>query len=296
MTAANLTAISPAPAVQRRFRRVLAEHGRTFAFAARLLPVRVRPAVTALYAFCRHLDDLVDEGGAYEHRIAAAWRQWLAGDGPAPDHDFGAAIGALLADVPGLRDVLVELADALLADARPRHLEDEAELDAFCRGVAGTVGVAMALLLGVREPPALAAADALGRAMQRTNILRDIAEDLRRGRCYLPQTTLASYGLSPADLAPDRLRGVRRASFEALLGTEAAKARELYRRGLRGIAYLPPDCRFGITAAAYAYRGILDEVERLGATCLERRASTSAAQKLRYAARAWWDLRLGEVR
>ncbi|GBD22905.1 All-trans-phytoene synthase [bacterium HR29] len=296
LTAARLGTITAAPSASSEFAHVLATHGRTFAFATRFLPRRVRGEVTALYAFCRFLDDLVDEGGPAEHAQAAEWREWLAAGGPAPETVFEHAIGDLLQRVPGLREVLVELADALLADARPRSFRTEAELDAFCRGVAGTVGVAMALLLGVREPPALAAADALGRAMQRTNILRDIGEDLRRGRCYIPRETLSSYGLTIADLDPERLRGVRRSSFEAMLAREAATARALYRRGLRGIAYLPTDCRFGITAAAYAYRAILDEVLRLGAGVLVGRAATSALGKLRCAARAWWDLRFGEVR
>jgi len=275
------------------YQRVLDANGRTFAFAARFLPARVRPAISVLYAFCRLLDDLIDEGGPAEHRLVGAWRAWLLGDCGAPDAALAAQLEPLLEQVEGLRPVLVELAEALLADASPRCLRSEEELDAYCRGVAGTVGEGMALLLGVREAPALAAADALGRAMQRTNVLRDIAEDLRRGRCYIPRETLAAFGLSTSDLSPGAMRGVRRAAFEALLASEAGKARRLYARGLRGIAYVPRDCRVGITAAAYGYRAILDRIEQLGARVLEQRATTSTLTKVRCAVRAWCDLNLG---
>lgn len=278
------------------FERLLARRGKTFAFATRFLPEAVRYRVRVLYAFCRTLDDLVDEGERGGCETVLRWRAWMAEGGPAPDGDLANAVGTLLAEVPELRDPITELVDALLDDANPRALQSEAELDAFCRGVAGTVGVAMALLLGVREPPALFAADMLGRAMQRTNVLRDVAEDRARGRIYIPQETLAAFGLRQEDLAIDRLRGVRRAAFEALLASEATKARRYYSRGLRGVAYLPSDCRWAITTAAYGYRAILDEVVRLGARILERRASTSSWTKLRLAVAAWRDLHLGEVR
>lgn len=280
---------------------VLARHGRTFSFAARFLPESLRWPVTVLYAFCRYLDDLVDEAHSAASLSRAleeveGWRRWLAGDGRLPQWFAADAIAAVVDRCPAIRPPLVELCEGLAKDAAPRRFTTEAELDQYCHEVAGTVGVAMALLMGVAEPPALASADRLGRAMQRTNILRDIAEDLRRGRQYLPESTLAAYGLSGDDVAPLALRGVKRASFEAMLASQCNAVRAEYRRALRGVAYLPSDCRLAIAVAAYAYRRILDEIERLGVRVLERRASTSLRAKATEAFRAWRDLHWGELR
>lgn len=287
--------LRPAASPAEPYGEVIAAKGRTFAFAAALLPARVRRDVTLLYAFCRHLDDLADEGGSAEHEVLRRWQRWLQGEAPAPDAELGAAISDLTARTPGLAAPLAELAAALVEDTYPQALQREDDLDRYCHGVAGTVGIAMALVLGVREAAALAAADALGRAMQRTNVLRDIAEDLARGRCYLPRESLAAAGLEPDDLRFEQLRGLRRSSFEALLAAQSARARRDYARGLRGIAYVPPDCRLGITAAAYAYRAILDEVERLGVNVLRIRASTTRWTKMRLALQAWYDLSFGEL-
>lgn len=280
---------------------VLTRHGRTFAFAARFLPENLRWPVTVLYAFCRHLDDLVDEATDHAELCRAldeidAWRRWLAGEGGPPQWFAADAIVTVVDRCPAIRAPLVELCEGLAKDATPRRFATEAELDRFCHEVAGTVGIAMALLMGVTDAPALACADRLGRAMQRTNILRDIGEDRRRGRQYLPESTLAAYGLCGDDLSPLVLRGVKRAAFEAMLASQCRAVRAEYRRALRGVAYLPTDCRLGITVAAYGYRRILDEIERLGVRVLERRASTSLRAKATEAFRAWRDLHWGELR
>lgn len=276
---------------------VLARHGRTFAFASRWLPRDRRRAVVVLYAFCRTLDDLVDEPGPGRTPAAAldelaAWRAWFQSGqrGLAPR----AALGASLAEVQDAYHIPVacflDLLDGLAADATAREIIDVAQLRYYCYQVAGTVGIAMAHVLGACSPPALAAAEQLGSAMQLTNILRDVGEDLAAGRLYLPREELARVGSSRshltdllvADRGPDDI-------FRALMRRLVARAYAWYDRGLAGIMLLPADCQVAILVAGRLYRRILTVIERNDYDVLRRRAATTGLEKIWEAWRALAD-------
>jgi phytoene synthase len=267
-------------------RVVMARVARTFDLATRILPAGVRTDVRRLYLVLRTLDDLVDDGDPAAHHRLAAVESWARGE-PAAGRE-----AVLLADLvsrhPTLpRDAVADFCAGMRADLRgPCHATDE-DLDTYCYQVAGTVGRLMAPLLGIvpgREADADAAARALGAAMQRTNIVRDLREDARHGRVYLPASVLAGAGVAPGDAAAlvdlPAWPASRRA---ALLAPVIARADADYAVGLAGV-----DClvrgRRGIRAAGSMYRAILREVERDGYGASGRRAVVPRHRKVRLVA------------
>jgi phytoene synthase len=246
---------------------------RSFALAARFLPRDVRDDINLLYLALRRLDDLVDleapSGSAQradaQQRLAAI-RTWLSTGAVA---DAGGDELAIFVDLqrrtPALpTDAIGAFLDGMESDLAGPVMESDADLDLYCYQVAGTVGRLMAALLGVRggdEVQADHAARALGAAMQRTNILRDIDEDLANGRVYLPATALRRVGLDPAAASgPTSLRdGDRRALYMA----EIARADAEYEAGAAGIRYLQNGSR-SIRVAGHLYREILRQIERDG--------------------------------
>jgi 15-cis-phytoene synthase len=246
---------------------------RTFSIACRLLPRDVRDDVYRLYLAFRTLDDLVDEAipGAAE-RVDALERWCRVADVGSPEAEI---LDDLAGRHPMPRDALLDFCAGMREDIEARPIDSEADLDRYCYRVAGTVGLVMAALLGVRgdEAEAGRAAAALGMAMQRTNILRDIDEDRANGRTYLSAETLARFGPP----APGRR--------EALLRDQIARADALYDEGIAGICRLRRGRR-GIAAAAAMYREILRQIERDGYGAREGRAVVGAPRKLLVAARS----------
>ena len=246
---------------------------RSFALAARFLPRDVRDDINLLYLALRRLDDLVDleapSGSAQradaQQRLAAI-RTWLSTGAVA---DAGGDELAIFVDLqrrtPTLpTDAIGAFLDGMESDLAGPVMESDADLDLYCYQVAGTVGRLMAALLGVRggdDAQADRAARALGAAMQRTNILRDIDEDLANGRVYLPATALRRVGLDPAAASgPTSLRdGDRRALYMA----EIARADAEYEVGVAGIRHLLNGGR-SIRVAGHLYREILRQIERDG--------------------------------
>jgi len=246
---------------------------RSFALAARFLPRDVRDDINLLYLALRRLDDLVDleapSGSAQradaQQRLAAI-RTWLSTGAVA---DAGGDELAIFVDLqrrtPTLpTDAIGAFLDGMESDLAGPVMESDADLDLYCYQVAGTVGRLMAALLGVRggdDVQADRAARALGAAMQRTNILRDIDEDLANGRVYLPATALRRVGLDPAAASgPTSLRdGDRRALYMA----EIARADAEYEIGVAGIRHLLNGGR-SIRVAGHLYREILRQIERDG--------------------------------
>jgi len=246
---------------------------RSFALAARFLPREVRDDINLLYLALRRLDDLVDleaPSGSTQRADAqqrlAAIRTWLnSGAIEADGGDELAVFVDLRRRTPALPiDAIGAFLDGMEGDLAGPVMESDADLDRYCYQVAGTVGRLMAALLGVRagnDAQADHAARALGAAMQRTNILRDIDEDLANGRVYLPATVLRRVGLDPAAASgPTSLRdGDRRALYLA----EIARADADYEAGAAGIRYLQNGGR-SIRVAAHLYREILRQIERDG--------------------------------
>jgi 15-cis-phytoene synthase len=242
---------------------------RTFALACRLLPAHVRGDVYRLYLVFRTLDDAVDERwpGA-EARIEAVER-WARG-GPAESRE-----ARLLAEIeerhPLPREALLDFCLGMRDDLLERPVASESDLDEYCYRVAGTVGVVMAAVRGSRAP-AVREAAALGMAMQRTNVLRDIEEDRARGRVYLPREALERHG--PAGPVGE----------ERLVREQIARADELYDEGLAGIRKLACGRR-AVRAAAVMYREILREIERDGYGRSRRRVVVPRRRRLALAAR-----------
>ncbi len=258
----------------------------SFYFASRFLPADKRQDVFALYAFCRTVDDIADlpqQGAAAGTTILQLqrWRAWLVDGATARDDDpVKYALGQVVRDHDLPLQPLLDLVDAVCEDLDPRHLPDFLTLERYCHGVAGTVGIAMAALLGARDPDALIYARDLGIAMQLTNVLRDVGEDLARGRVYLPADEMARFGYQRDDLE----RGVLDERFIELMRFHVARARHYYSRGSAGLRYLPRDSQFPIAVAARTYAGILTKIERANFDVFTRRARTGRRDKLLLAA------------
>ena len=253
---------------------------RSFHTAGRLLPAAMRDPALALYAFCRLADDAVDELGPGADRAAAVLRlsrrldAIYAGrpaDDPA-DRAFARVVRA-----HALPRALPEaLLEGLAWDAQGRTYETLSDLRAYAARVAAAVGAMMCVLMEVRDRDALARACDLGVAMQLTNIARDVGEDARNGRVYLPLAWLADAGLDPGDLCADprpsdALGGVVRQVLR--------EAERLYHRAEAGVAALPLRARPGILAARHVYDAIGTRVARQGYDSVTRRAVTGPGAK-----------------
>jgi 15-cis-phytoene synthase len=267
-------------------------HGsRSFFLASRLLPVSVREPAYAVYAFCRMADDLIDRQaggqGAIDEMRAMIARIYAGRPGALPvERAFADVVHAYA--IP--RAVPEALVEGLAWDARGWQPETIDDLFAYAMRVAGTVGVMMTLLMGRREPEVLARACDLGVAMQLSNICRDIGEDAREGRLYLPASLMQEAGLSPSHFLAHPHMGAELAAVIARLHGEAER---LYERSVAGIASLPTDCRAGIEAARLLYREI-GRMVAAGHDPVAARAVVPARRKVELLARAHlprsWDL------
>jgi len=263
---------------------MLRQGSRTFFAASLLLPPRVREPAAALYAFCRLADDAVDIDGGRLDALARLRerldRAYEGRPGPQP-------VDRALADVVARHAVPRALPEALFEgfewDAAGRRYETMSELTAYAARVAGAVGAMMAALMGARSPAILARACDLGIAMQFTNIARDVGEDARAGRLYLPLAWLREAGIDPDAWAA---RPVPSAALGAVVQRLLAAADRLYERSEAGIAGLPPACRPGIRAARHLYAEIGREIERRGLDPVSRRAVVPWPRKAALLARS----------
>ena len=275
-----LSEISPHDerADQAHCRASLAHGSKTFRAASLMLPVRVREPASALYAFCRLADDAVDgdAGRAADPVAALRLRIRLAYAGT----PRAAAADRALARVVARHRVPERLFEALLEgfdwDRQGRRYETIETLHDYAARVAGSVGAMMALLMGVRSAEALARACDLGVAMQLSNIARDVGEDARMGRLYLPRAWLAEAGIdADAWLAAP----VPSPALATVVRRVLDEADRLYRRVDAGIALLPLDCRPGIGAARLLYAAIGHEVARRGFDPVTSRARVPGWRK-----------------
>jgi 15-cis-phytoene synthase len=275
--------------------RLTAMHSRTFYMASGLLPAPKRKAVRALYAFCRVTDDTVDaaDGSADERRVAlATWGEQSLQPHPAPSAAINAMVAVAWADARARYGVPVGYAHQLIEGVgrdlvQPRYKSFD-ELAAYSYGVASTVGLMAMHIIGFAGSAALPYAVRLGVALQMTNILRDVGEDWRNGRLYLPADELAEFRLSEADVARMAEIGSVDDRWRAFMRFQIARNRELYADGTPGIRLLNRDGRFAIGAAADLYRAILRDIEAHDYNVFTRRASVSTAGKLRRLPGIWW--------
>jgi phytoene synthase len=259
-------------------RALLKGGSRTFHAASQVLPRDIADAAIALYAFCRLADDAVDLGcdraAAVEQlreRLDRAYRGQPSGI--AADRAFARVVAHYA--IP--RAIPEALLEGLAWDAQGRRYEALSDLLAYAARVAGTVGAMMTLVMGQRAPEIVARACDLGVAMQLTNIARDVGEDARAGRLYLPLGWLRQAGIDPAAwLAKPEFNDAIAAMVQRLLDT----ADQLYGRATLGIAQLPRSCRPGIYAARALYAEIGRELERAGRNSVSRRAVVPTRRKL----------------
>ncbi|MCJ2123055.1 phytoene/squalene synthase family protein [Methylobacterium sp. J-077] len=260
---------------------------KSFFAAGRLLPGEVREAAYGLYAFCRLSDDLVDEAAtASDRRDAVARlgrRVALAYSGAPADTPADRAFSEIVGTYAIPEALPYALIEGFCWDAEGRRYADMAALHAYAARVAGSVGAMMALIMGARCPDALARACDLGAAMQLTNIARDVGEDARMGRLYLPLDWMAEAGLDPAAFLADPRPSPALSGVVARLLTEADA---LYRRAEAGLAALPSPCRPAIRAAALIYAEIGRVVALQGYDSVSGRARVGTARKLTLIARA----------
>jgi phytoene synthase len=256
-------------------RALLRGGSKSFDTAAKLLPRAVRDPAVALYAFCREADDVIDEDtgglGWLRERLALVYEGRPL---PRPTDRAFARVVERFAIPRALPEALLE---GFAWDAGGRRYDDFSELRGYAVRVAGSVGAMMAVVMEVRDPERLAAAVNLGVAMQLSNIGRDVGEDARNGRIYLPLEWLTEAGIDPDAFLANPTHSVPLARAVARL-LEAAE--QHYRQASAGIARLPTACRFGIGAAALLYAEIGREVGRRKLDAVSGRAVVPVARKV----------------
>lgn len=296
MSATRARGTEPA-ALERAYRhaeRVTAAWARSFYFASRFLPAEKRRAVFALYDFCRHADNLVDARGARPAAVVRAELRALGRmvrrlrAGEAAGGQRWLALGDTLRRCPVPEAPLLDLLDGVALDLGPVELPDFAALAGYCRLVAGGVGLMLGPVLGAppdvfREPGVR-----LGVAMQLTNVLRDVGEDLDAGRVYLPADELRRFGLDRAALEERRVTP----AFRRLMAFQIARARRCFQEGARVVPLFPNDgSRLTVRLLYQTYAGILDAIEALDYDVFRARAYVTAPRKLLILGRAWWTER-----
>lgn len=264
-------------------RRLHRKHGTTYYFATQRFERATRPRVHALYGFVRVPDEWVDNPGDQPTanpatKLCEYRSQLLRGlDGVRPDHPVLRAFCDVVREcgMP-LQEPLLFL-DAMEQDLTVTRYPTYADLQGYMRGSAAAVGVMMCSVLGTApDPTTLAGARALGEAMQLTNFLRDIKEDMARGRIYLPQEDLASFGVTEEDLAEERVTE----PFRDLMRFEIARARALYAVADEAILRLPRHAQKPVRLARILYSRILDRIEALDYDIYQTRARTTKLEKL----------------
>jgi len=255
-----------------------AQSGSSFYYSFMFLPPERRRAITALYTFCREVDDVVDE--VIDPGVALAklawWRQEIAAVyAGAPQHPVARALQPVVASFALPEAHLQTVIDGMAMDLEHTRYLDFTDLERYCHRVAGVVGLMSAEIFGRTRPETLQYARDLGIAFQLTNIIRDVGEDARRGRIYLPQDELTRHGV-PASALLAREGGPE---FRALMREQVNRARDWYARALRA---LPGEDRRaqrpGLIMAAI-YTALLDKIESDGFAVLDRRVALTPLRK-----------------
>jgi phytoene synthase len=253
------------------------EHSKSFYLASGLLPSSRRHAMRALYAFCRTVDDIVDAcAGCDSLTDLDAWRQITrSAVAPAGDPVATAWVDTLKRfHIPS--HFALQLIEGVSRDIALTRYESFDDLSTYCYDVASTVGLMSMYIVGFASRDAIPYAIQLGVALQMTNILRDVGEDFRNGRIYLPQEELRAFDITEADLANGRVTD----RWRAFMRFQIDRARRLYAEAAPGIQMLERDGRFAIAAASGLYREILDKIEHNNYDVFSRRASLSAWEKI----------------
>jgi phytoene synthase len=267
-------------------RKKAAASGSSFYYSFLFLPAPRRRAITALYAFCREVDDVVDEG--LEPQVAAAKLAWWRGEiaglyAGNPQHPVTRALLPFLETFSLGRDRLAEIIDGMEMDLTQTRYLDWPALERYCYRVAGAVGLLAAAIFGYRDPKTLDYARSLGIAFQLTNIIRDIGEDARKNRIYVPMEDMKRFNVTAADI----LGAKQTPEFAQLLKFEADRAKDYYAKAFDALpAQDRRSQRAGLIMAAI-YSTLLEEIERDGFTVLKQRTSLTPLRKLFIAWKTW---------
>jgi phytoene synthase len=263
-----------------------AASGSSFYYSFRFLPEDRRRAIHAFYAFCREVDDVADEcrDPALARTKLAWWRDEVARlYAGQPKHPVTRALAEAIGPFHLPEDVFSQIIDGMEMDLGLVRYPDFKALRLYCHRVAGVVGEAAALIFGVSDRATLKYANRLGLAFQLTNIIRDVGEDARRGRIYLPQDELAAHGVREADILAARMSE----SFVRLMEFQYRRAMKTYEEAF---ALLPAADRAaqrpGLIMAAI-YHALLEEIRTDGFQVLDRRISLTPLRKVWIAWRAW---------
>jgi phytoene synthase len=263
-----------------------ASSGSSFYYSFLFLPRLKREAITAFYAFCREVDDVVDE--CHEPIVARAKLDWWRAEldrlyAGQPSHPVSQALLPAIAAFPIAHEQLEEIIDGMAMDLNQNRYADYKELHLYCHRVAGIVGEVAAGIFGTTERTTMKYAAQLGLAFQLTNIIRDVGEDARRGRIYLPMAELAAHDVSEADI----LQTQETAAFRALMEFQYQRAVEAYDLAFSFLPQVDRKAqRPGLVMAAI-YRTLLDEIRRDGYPVLRARISLPSSRKLWLAAKTW---------
>lgn len=264
------------------------EGSKSFYAASRLLPAAVREPATILYAFCRLADDLVDDGIEDEPVRVLTERMDRMAAGTPIDHPVDRSLAQVVAEHELPVEVFHLLFDGFEWDRTERRYRTVSDTVAYSVRVASTVGVMMTWIMGVRSPRTLERAADLGIAMQLTNIARDVGEDARRSRVYLPDEWLDAEGIARDEVLQLTASDPR---VEAVVRRLLAHADVYYTRANAGIPDLPRNARVAIRAASLIYQDIGRVIAANGYDSITRRAWTGTLRKAWLALRslgAWW--------
>jgi len=280
-------------------KRLNSLHGKTYYLATLLLPARKRPYVHALYGFARYADEIVDDLASTlsPQEKADALRTWSKGlltdlqAGRSSDH-----IGRALVDTVQKFQIphqhFVDFLHSMEMDLTVTEYNTYQDLHEYVYGSAAVIGLEMVPILGYSDDRAFDAAQKLGIAFQLANFIRDVSEDLDRGRVYLPLTELAEYGVTRAMLERKTLTP----EIVAALKFQISRVRDLQAEANDGIKYLDKESRPCIRAASELYCGIVDEVEAINFDIFNKRAATSTARRARVAGAAYLQAIAARIR
>jgi phytoene synthase len=271
-------------------KRLNAQHGKTYYLATLLLPPAKRPFVHALYGFARYADEIVDDlastlSDAQKAEALEKWGSSVIADiksGKSHDH-----IGAALVDTVKRFDIPISYFEAFLKsmqmDLTITQYQSYEELMEYVYGSAAVIGLQMLPILGTLSDEAYVAAEKLGVAFQLANFIRDVGEDLDRGRVYLPLQELARHGVTRQMLEARNLTP----EIKSALKEQIARVRQLQAEASSGIKLLSPESRACIEAASELYCGIVDEVEKIDYEIFKKRAKTSTWRRVKVALPAY---------
>jgi len=266
--------------------RKAAASGSSFYYSFRFLPIERRHAITALYAFCREIDDIADE--ISDPNVARAKLGWWRTEvtdlfAGRPTHPVTKALQPATERYGVDAARLGEIVDGMEMDLSKRRYRDWEELRVYCHRVAGVVGQLSAGIFGYSQPQTIEYAEYLGLAFQMTNIIRDVGEDARRDRIYLPLDELARFDVAVADVLASR----HSPAFEQLMAFQAQRAQSLYDHAFKNLLVEDRKSqRAGLIMAAI-YRALLNEIAEDGYKVLTQRTSLTPIRKLWLAWKTW---------